>query len=108
MDGEAADIRITGITPLEVAQYAEYIGVLGIGVYSWGVHIDTRTSKYFWYDGGASNVKTFGGTFKEESKKETLNVSAIDTSAADPKKMWDYFKSKGLNDYGIAGLMGNL
>ena len=24
------------------------------------------------------------------------------------KKMWDYFKSQGLNDYGIAGLMGNL
>jgi hypothetical protein len=105
MDGEAADIRIPGKTPLEVAQYAEHIGVLGIGVYSWGVHIDTRTSKYFWYDGGASNVKTFGGTFKEEPKKEKPNV---DTSAADPKKMWDYFKSKGLNDYGVAGLMGNL
>jgi hypothetical protein len=59
MDGEAADIRIDGVTPLEVAQYAEHIGMLGIGVYSWGVHVDTRTSKYFWYDGGASNVKTF-------------------------------------------------
>ena len=34
--------------------------------------------------------------------------SAIDTSAANPAKMWDFFKSKGLNDYGIAGLMGNL
>ena len=176
MDGEAADIRINGVTPLEVAQYAEHIGVLGIGVYSWGVHIDTRTSKYFWYDGGASNVKTFGGTFKEEEKKEEKpvetvtkemyrvrkswadaksqigaytvlqnaknacnkagtgyyvfnskgevvfptiilevpkeevkpDVSMANTSAADPKKMWDYFKSQGLNDYGVAGLMGNL
>jgi uncharacterized protein YcbK (DUF882 family) len=61
MDGEAADIKIKGITPLELAQYAESIGIKGIGVYSWGIHIDTRTSKYFWYDGGASNVKTFGG-----------------------------------------------
>ena len=61
MDGEAADIRISGVTPIEVARYAESIGILGIGVYSWGVHIDTRTSKYFWYDGGESNVKTFGG-----------------------------------------------
>ena len=26
----------------------------------------------------------------------------------DSKRMWNYFKSKGLNDYGIAGLMGNL
>ena len=178
MDGEAADIRISGVTPLEVAQYAEHIGMLGIGVYSWGVHVDTRTSKYFWYDGGASNVKTFGGTFKEEEKKEEkpventvvkemyrvrktwddsksqigaytvlanakmacdkagagyevynskgevvyptsiieepkeeevkLDISKIDTSAADPAKMWDFFKSKGLNDYGVAGLMGNL
>ena len=173
MDGEAADIRISGVTPLEVAQYAEHIGILGIGVYSWGVHVDTRTSKYFWYDGGASNVKTFGGTFKEEEKKEekpvvsttvkemyrvrkswadaksqvgaytvlqnaknacdkagtgyfvfnskgeilypeekqndvTVNTSKVDTSAADPKHMWEYFKSKGLNDYGVAGLMGNL
>lgn len=32
----------------------------------------------------------------------------INTAAADPKVIWDYFKSKGLNDFGIAGLMGNL
>ena len=106
MDGEAADIRIDGVKPIEIAQYAEYIGMLGIGVYSWGVHVDTRTSKYFWYDGGASNVKTFGGTFTEETTK--IDTSKIDTSAADPQKMWNYFKTKGLNDYGIAGLMGNL
>lgn len=24
------------------------------------------------------------------------------------EKIWNYLKSKGLNDYGIAGLMGNL
>lgn len=173
MDGEAADIRITGETPLKIAQYAEYIGILGIGVYSWGVHVDTRTSKYFWYDGGASNVSSFGGQDafkKEEPKVETpatttkemyrvrkswsdsksqigaytvltnakkacdkagtgyyvfnskgeivypeekkndivLDTSKVDTSAADPEYMWKYFKSKGLSDYGVAGLMGNL
>lgn len=59
MDGEAADIRVEGKTPIEIARVAEKLGILGIGVYSWGVHIDTRTTKYFWYDGGASNVKTF-------------------------------------------------
>ena len=32
----------------------------------------------------------------------------INTAAADPKVIWDYFKSKGLNDFGVAGLMGNL
>ena len=108
MDGEAADIRIDGITPLKVAQYAEYIGVLGIGVYSWGVHIDTRTSKYFWYDGGASNVKTFGGSFTDEPKESKIDTSKVVDKAADPKVIWDFLKSQGLNDYGIAGLMGNL
>lgn len=172
MDGKAADIRISGVTPLEVAQYAEHIGILGIGVYSWGVHIDTRASKYFWYDGGESNVKTFGNTFQEE-KKEEIKVGTTTTTkemyrvrkswdnaksqvgaysvlqnaknacnkagagyyvfdskgeivypvtikeevkpntgntntTTDPKKMWDYFKSKGLSDAGVAGLMGNL
>ena len=24
------------------------------------------------------------------------------------KIIWDYFKAKGLNDFGVAGLMGNL
>ena len=108
MDGEAADIRIDGVTPLEVAQYAEHIGMLGIGVYSWGVHVDTRTSKYFWYDGGASNVKTFGGSFIDEPEEPKIDTSKVVDKAADPKVIWDFFKSQGLNDYGIAGLMGNL
>ena len=114
MDGEAADIRISGVTPIEVARYAEYIGMKGIGVYSWGVHVDTRTSKYFWYDGGASNVATFGkpsniGSIDDEKEeKPSIDTSKVNTSAINDKTMWDYFKAKGLNDYGIAGLMGNL
>ena len=109
MDGEAADIRISGVTPIEVARYAEYIGVKGIGVYSWGVHIDTRTSKYFWYDGGESNVKTFGKPANIDTNiKPTIDTPKVDTSAINDKVMWNYFKSKGLNDFGVAGLMGNL
>lgn len=42
------------------------------------------------------------------NEDEKLDTSHVNTSAADPKYMWNYFKSKGLNDYGIAGLMGNL
>ena len=46
---------------------------------------------------------------KEEKKEEVkIDVSKVNTAAADPKKMWDYFKSKGLTDAGVAGLMGNL
>lgn len=48
--GKAADIHITGIAPLIIAQYAEseckYIK--GIGLYNWGDHIDTRSTKYYW------------------------------------------------------------
>jgi hypothetical protein len=28
--------------------------------------------------------------------------------ATNEQIIWDYFKSQGLNDYGVAGLMGNL
>ncbi len=30
------------------------------------------------------------------------------TETVKDKAIWNYFKSKGLNDYGVAGLMGNL
>lgn len=30
------------------------------------------------------------------------------TGATNEEKIWDYLKSKGLNDYGVAGCMGNL
>ena len=56
--GQAADISITGITPREIARYAESLGVKGIGLYSTFVHVDTRSTKYYW----AYNVKT--STFK--------------------------------------------
>ena len=45
---------------------------------------------------------------KEEKEEVKIDVSKVNTTAADPKKMWDYFKSKGLSDCGVAGLMGNL
>lgn len=64
--GMAADIVVEGVKPTEVAKYAESIGILGIGLYEtskdgYFVHIDTRTSKSFWY--GQSQIKrtTFGG-----------------------------------------------
>lgn len=59
--GMAADFRVQGITPQEVAKYAESIGILGIGLYDNFVHIDTRTSKSFWKGHGETPVSTFGG-----------------------------------------------
>ena len=64
--GMAADIKVQGVAPAEVAKYAESIGVLGIGLYDTDkdghfVHIDTRTSKSFWYGHAQQKRTTFGG-----------------------------------------------
>lgn len=106
--GQAADIYINGVAPAEIAKYAESIGILGIGLYETDkdghfVHVDTRTTKSFWYGQGEAYRSTFGGTAVQKPTS-----TKVDTSAIDAKKMWNYFKSKGLNDYGVAGLMGNL
>lgn len=63
--GMAADIVVEGVKPVEVAKYAETIGVLGIGLYGAEdgnfVHIDTRSSKSFWYGHKQEKRTTFGG-----------------------------------------------
>lgn len=63
--GQAADIVVRGVAPRRVAAYAEYIGAKGIGLYEtakdgYFVHIDTRTSKSFWYGQGQAYRSTFG------------------------------------------------
>ncbi len=80
--GKAADIVVKGVEPKEVAKYAESIGVKGIGVYKTFTHIDTRANKYFWYDGGKSNVSTFGGNSPSNSPANTelATVSKITVS----------------------------
>lgn len=65
--GQAADIVVNGVAPAKVAAYAESIGVLGIGLYEtakdgYFVHIDTRTTKAFWYGQAQEKRTTFGGT----------------------------------------------
>lgn len=64
--GMAADISIAGVSPAEIAKYAESIGILGIGLYDtdkdgYFVHIDTRTVKSFWKGHAQQRVMTFGG-----------------------------------------------
>ena len=63
--GQAADIVVSGKTPVEVAKFAQAIGVPGIGLYTASkfVHIDTRGSKYYWKNSGRGNVTatTHGG-----------------------------------------------
>lgn len=48
--GTAADIVIRGITPKQAAAYAETLlpNTGGIGIYSWGIHVDVRKTKSRW------------------------------------------------------------
>jgi peptidoglycan hydrolase-like protein with peptidoglycan-binding domain len=69
--GQAADFHIDGVSPAEIAKYAESIGVLGIGLYDSAsdghfVHIDTRTSKSFWKGHAQVRVSTFGGAVENK------------------------------------------
>ena len=61
--GMAADFHIDGIPPLDIAQYAESIGVKGIGLYDTFVHIDTREKKAFWVGHGQEMRSIFGGGY---------------------------------------------
>ena len=60
--GKAADIKISRMTPLEVAKLADTFGFLGIGVYPTFTHVDTQGStngrKIYWKQ-GADGVKHF-------------------------------------------------
>ncbi len=58
--GMAADVKMDGVDPLEIARYAEAIGVKGIGHYDTFVHIDTRTDKSFWYSHKQEYRQSFG------------------------------------------------
>jgi uncharacterized protein YcbK (DUF882 family) len=57
--GMAADIWVKGVAPEEVAAYAESLGVKGIGLYDTFVHVDTRTSKFYWIGSEQTPVSTF-------------------------------------------------
>lgn len=57
--GAAADIVVRGVSPRKVAQYAESIGIKGIGLYDTFTHIDTREKKYYWYSHKQERRNTF-------------------------------------------------
>lgn len=79
--GQAADIKVSGVTPLKVAQYAESIGIKGIGQYSNFVHIDTRTIKYFWYGNEQESRSTFG-KYVDTTENQTASSPVVETPSA--------------------------
>lgn len=72
--GMAADIRVKGVDALEVARYAESIGVKRIGYYDKDhgdfVHIGSGTTKNFWKNASSNKVTTF-----TEPKVQTVTVN---------------------------------
>ena len=74
--GTAADIVVQGVTPLAVAQYAEYImqGSGGIGQYSSFTHIDTRANRARWINFGVEKtVSGFEGYVPPNRVVESVN-----------------------------------
>ena len=47
LQGSAFDIVVKGHTPLEVARYAQTLGIQGIIQYNGFVHVDSRTARYW-------------------------------------------------------------
>lgn len=51
----------------------------------------------------------FTAIFGDDSSSDTTTTSDSDLTGSDnAEKIWNYLKSKGYNNYGIAGIMGNL
>ena len=103
--GQAADIVVTGVAPRKVAQYAESIGIKGIGLYEtlkdgFFVHIDTRTTKSFWYGQAQEYRSTFGAY-----TASTTTKPATTTSSSYTKKQFimDVQEAIGATVDGIAG-----
>lgn len=100
MRGQAADIVVQGVSSREVAKYAESIGILGIGLYEtskdgYFTHIDTRTTKSFWYGQSGQPRTTFGGT----PTTTTPSTPTISIPTSQPTEPSTYHKSS--NKYTI-------
>lgn len=110
--GQAADIVVAGVAPRKVAAYAESIGIKGIGLYEtlkdgYFVHIDTRTTKSFWYGQAQEYRSTFGGAAAAGSaaKPSTSTTTTSTTSGKYTKEQFirDVQKAIGATVDGIAG-----
>lgn len=101
--GDAADIVVSGVTPAEVAKYAESIGILGVGLYETNadghfVHIDTRTYKSFWYGQAQAARTTFGGNSTTTTTTDgttTKNYYTIGDSGNEVKEIQEMLLALG-------------
>ena len=75
--GKASDTVCKGTSPLEVAMFAEAMGMGGVGLYSSFTHIDTRDIKARWDNrsGKEVGVQTFLKTIKFGSSGEHVRIA---------------------------------
>ena len=76
--GMAADISIAGVTPLQIAQYAEYLfgkTTGGIGLYGTFVHIDIRAARSRWDQRSGSAVNVPDGYPGYTPTRDDINVT---------------------------------
>ena len=74
--GKASDTVCKGATPLEVAMYAEALGMGGIGLYKTFTHIDTRDGKSRWdsTSGKEVGVSTFLKTIRQGDRNQHVGI----------------------------------
>ena len=113
--GDAADIVVKNVSSREVAKYAESIGIKGIGLYEtaddgYFTHIDTRTTKSFWYGQSEQARTTFGGTTSSStttSEPTELNSVSVNLPTLEKGAKNDYVEIAqirlGIDSDGIFG-----
>ena len=71
--GTAADIVVEGVSPLEVAQYAEFLlnATGGIGLYGSFTHIDVRLSRARWNNTSGREISVSGFSGYTNKKNNT-------------------------------------
>lgn len=79
VQGTAADIVVSGVDPLAVAQYAEFLmpGSGGIGVYQTFTHVDVRSSRSRWDNRSGKEVVVSGWPGYSEETEEDKAVAWI-------------------------------
>jgi hypothetical protein len=76
INGTAADIRISGVAPEDVAKFAEYLmpNSGGIGLYPAFTHVDVRAKRSRWTDFGTEKSVTGFPGYKPSAKElESIN-----------------------------------
>jgi uncharacterized protein YcbK (DUF882 family) len=66
-DGEASDIKVIGMKPIELGLIAEKVGGLRIGIAKWGIHVDVKppSPSRFWIYLGKKPI--YSGSIENES-----------------------------------------